>query len=206
MEKASTSLRLFDKAKEAKRNGDYREALKLYKQAYEEFPEDQDLQSTMYAMAKVYLLIGDYEKSCSLFQAGLTQKLFKFDERVGRFYKEYLFAKYSGEVAESGPEYVWFRNLTADYSIFIGLTHYLLENNGAELLSRYRNDFNNHMQSVAGKTAAAPSQEYIRTCYDYGWIRVMAIASESYNRCFDKIDLGYVQRRKQEFLDILKTI
>lgn len=205
-ERAQKSKLLFDQAVELKRKGQYTAALMIYKQAYNVFPDDPDIQSTMYAMAKIYLLIGDYEKSCSLFQAGLTQKLYKFDERVGRFYKTYLFNQYSGTLSESDPEYVWFRNLTADYSIFIGLTHYLLENNGAELLSRYRNDFINHIMSVAGKTAAPPSQGYLRTCYDYGWIRVLAIASESYNRCFDKIDFGHVQKRKQEFLDILQTI
>ena len=205
-DRAQKSQQIFYQAQEQKRNGQYQLALKTYKQAYEEFPEDQDLQSTMYAMAKIYLLLGDYEKACSLFQAGLTQKLAQHDERTAKFYKKCMEGQYYGSMSESDSDFAWFQQLTADYSIFIGLSHYLLENNGAELLSRYRNDFNNHIMSVAGKSAAPPSQEYIRTCYDYGWSRVMAIASESYNRCFDKIDLGYVQRRKQEFLDILKTI
>ena len=205
-ERAQNSKLLFDQAVELKRKGQYTSALMLYKKAYNVFPEDQDLQSTMYAMAKIYLLLGDYEKACSLFQAGLTQKLAQHDERTAKFYKKCMEGQYYGSMSESDSDFAWFQQLTADYSIFIGLSHYLLENNGAELLSRYRNDFNNHIMSVAGKSAAPPSQEYIRTCYDYGWSRVMAIASESYNRCFDKIDLGYVQRRKQEFLDILETI
>ena len=205
-ERAQKSQQLFNRATEQKRQGQYQLALKTYKQAYEVFPEDQDLQSTMYAMAKVYLLIGDYEKACALFQDGLTQKLFKDDERVARFYNKYLMEKYRGTISESDPEYVWFKKMTADYSIFIGLTHYLLENNGAELLDQYRYDFINHIKSVAGKPAEPPSREYLVTCYEYGWTRVLAIASESFNRCFDKIDLGYVQKRKQEFLDILKTI
>ena len=204
--KAQNSKLLFDQAVELKRKGQYTAALMLYKQAYNAFPNDPDLQSTMYAMAKIYLLLGDYEKACTLFQDGLTQKLAQHDERTAKFYKKYLESQCYGGMSESDPDFSWFHQLTADYSIFIGLSHYLLENNGAELLSRYRNDFNNHIMSVAGKTAAPPSQGYLRTCYDYGWIRVLAIASESYNRCFDKIDFGHVQKRKQEFLDILKTI
>ena len=203
---AQNSKLLFDQAVELKRKGQYTAALMLYKQAYNVFPDDPDVQSTMYAMAKLYLLLGDYEKACTLFQDGLTQKLARHDEHTARFYKKYMESQCYGGMSESDPDFSWFQQLTADYSIFIGLSHYLLENNGAELLSRYRNDFNNHIMSVAGKTAAPPSRGYLRTCYDYGWIRVLAIASESYNRCFDKIDFGHVQKRKQEFLDILETI
>ena len=205
-EKAQQSQIYFNKAVDQKRYGNYRDALKLYKQAYEIFPDDPDLQSTMYAMAKVYLLLGDYEKACTLFQDGLTQKLAQNDEHSARFYQKYIMSQYSGGLSGSDPDYVWFNKQTADYSIFIGLSHYLLEGNGAELLKRFGYDFNNHMQSVAGNAAVQPSVEYIRTCYDYGWSRVIAIASESYNRCFDKIDFGHVQKRKQEFLDILETI
>ena len=203
---AQNSKLLFDQAVELKRKGQYAAALMIYKQAYNVFPDDPDIQSTMYAMAKIYLLIGDYEKACTLFQDGLTMKLAQTDERTGRFYQKYVMSEFSGGLSESDPDYQWFQKLTADYSIFIGLSHYLLENDGYELLSRYRYDFNNHMQSVAGKPVPQPSVDYLRTCYDYGWSRVIAIASESYNRCFDKIDLGYVQKRKQEFLDILETI
>ena len=204
--KAQNSKLLFDQAVELKRKGQYAAALMLYKQAYNTFPDDPDVQSTMYAMAKIYLLTGDYEKACTLFQDGLTMKLAQTDERTGRFYQKNVMSEFSGGLSESDPDYQWFHKLTADYSIFIGLSHYLLENDGYELLSRYRYDFNNHMQSVAGKSAPQPSADYLRTCYDYGWSRVIAIASESYNRCFDKIDFGHVQKRKQEFLDILETI
>lgn len=204
--KAQNSKLLFDNAVELKRKGQYTAALTLYKSAYESYPDDPDVQSTMYAMAKIYLLTGDYEKACALFQDGLTMKLAQTDERTGRFYQKYVMSEFSGGLSESDPDYQWFQKLTADYSIFIGLSHYLLENDGYELLSRYRYDFNNHMQSVAGKPVPQPSVDYLRTCYDYGWSRVIAIASESYNRCFDKIDLGYVQKRKQEFLNIIKTI
>jgi len=205
-ERAQKSQLLFNKAKEQKRNGEYKSALRTYKQAYDVFPEDQDVQSTMYAMAKVYLLIGDYEKACALFQDGLTMKLAQNRERTGKFYQKYVMTKFSGGLSESDPEYVWFRNLTADYSIFIGLSHYLLENEGAELLSQYRYDFNNHMQSVAGKSAAMPSREYLQTCYEYGWVRVILIASEFMDRGIPEINIDHVQERKQEFLDILKTI
>lgn len=204
--KAQNSKLLFDQAVELKRKGQYAAALTLYKSAYESYPDDPDVQSTMYAMAKIYLLTGDYEKACTLFQDGLTMKLAQTDERTGRFYQKNVMSEFSGGLSESDPDYQWFHKLTADYSIFIGLSHYLLENDGYELLSRYRYDFNNHMQSVAGKSAPQPSADYLRTCYDYGWSRVIAIASESYNRCFDKIDFGHVQKRKQEFLDILETI
>lgn len=205
-ERAKKSQLLFNQANEQKRSGQYQSALSTYKQAYEIFPEDQDVQSTMYAMAKVYLLIGDYEKSCALFQDGLTMKLVQTDERVARFYKKYLQDKFTGNLNESDPEFVWFKKLTADYSIFIGLTHYLLENNGAELLDQYRYDFINHIKSVAGKPAEPPSREYLVTCYEYGWPRVLAIASESSDRWVLNIDVGHVQKRKQEFLDILETI
>ena len=205
-ERAQKSQQLFNRAKEQKRQGQYQAALITYKQAYEAYPDDPDVQSTMYAMAKVYLLIGDYEKSCALFQDGLTMKLAQTDERVARFYKKYLQDKFTGNLNESDSEFVWFKNLTADYSIFIGLTHYLLENNGAELLDQYRYDFINHIKSVAGKSAEPPSREYLVTCYEYGWTRVLAIASESSDRWVLNIDVGYVQKRKQEFLDILDTI
>ena len=199
--KAQNSKLLFDQAVELKRKGQYQASLMLYKQAYNIFPDDPDVQSTMYAMAKIYLLIGDYEKACALFQDGLTMKLAQNRERTGKFYQKYVMTKFTGGLSESDPEYVWFRNLTADYSIFIGLSHYLLENEGAELLSQYRYDFNNHMQSVAGKSAAMPSREYLQTCYEHGWERVILIASE-----FKDSSLDHVQERKQEFLDILKTI
>ena len=204
--KAQNSKLLFDQAIELKRKGQYTAALMLYKQAYNAFPDDPDLQSTMYAMAKIYLLLGDYEKACTLFQDGLTQKLAQHDERTAKFYKKYLESQYYGGMSETDPDYIWFNDLTADYSIFIGLTHLMLENNGAALLIEYKTDFDNHIKSVAGKKAAQPSWSYLKTCHNYGWSRVLAIASESYNRCFDKIDLGYVQKRKQEFLDILETI
>lgn len=205
-EKAQSSKHLFDKALEYKRNEQYQAALKTYKQAYEAYPDDPDVQSTMYAMAKIYLLIGDYEKACALFQDGLTMKLAQNRDRTGKFYQKYVMTKFTGGLSESDPEYVWFRNLTADYSIFIGLSHYLLENDGAELLSQYRNDFNNHMQSVAGKPAARPSAEYLQTCYEYGWVRVILIASEFKDSSLSGIYIDHVQERKQEFLDILKTI
>ena len=204
--KAQNSKLLFDQAVELKRKGQYQASLMLYKQAYNVFPDDPDVQSTMYAMAKIYLLIGDYEKACALFQDGLTMKLAQNRERTGKFYQKYVMTKFSGGLSESDPEYVWFRNLTADYSIFIGLSHYLLENEGAELLSQYRYDFNNHMQSVAGKSAAMPSREYLQTCYEYGWVRVILIASEFMDRGIPEINIDHVQERKQEFLDILKTI
>ena len=204
--KAQNSKLLFDQAVELKRKGQYTAALMLYKQAYNAFPDDPDLQSTMYAMAKIYLLLGDYEKACTLFQDGLTQKLAQHDERTAKFSKKYLESQYYGGMSETDPDYIWFNDLTADYSIFIGLTHLMLENNGAALLIEYKTDFDNHIKSVAGKKAAQPSWSYLKTCHNYGWSRVLAIASESYNRCFDKIDLGYVQNRKQEFLDILETI
>ncbi|MCR5723303.1 MAG: tetratricopeptide repeat protein [Lachnospiraceae bacterium] len=205
-DRAQKSQQLFYQAQEQKRNGQYQLALKTYKQAYEIFPEDQDLQSTMYAMAKIYLLLGDYEKACTLFQDGLTQKLAQHDERTAKFYKNYMESQCYGGMSEADPDYIWLNDLTADYAIFIGLTHLMLENNGAALLLEYKTDFDNHIKSVAGKKAAQPSWSYLKTCYNYGWSRVIGIASESYNRCFDKIDLGYVQRRKQEFLDILETI
>ena len=204
--KAQNSKLLFDQAVELKRKGQYQASLMLYKQAYNIFPDDPDVQSTMYAMAKIYLLIGDYEKACALFQDGLTMKLAQNRERTGKFYQKYVMTKFSGGLSESDPEYVWFRNLTADYSIFIGLSHYLLENEGAELLSQYRYDFNNHMQSVAGKSAAMPSREYLQTCYEYGWVRVILIASEFKDSSLSGIYIDHVQERKQEFLDILKTI
>lgn len=199
--KAQNSKLLFDQAVELKRKGQYQASLMLYKQAYNVFPDDPDVQSTMYAMAKIYLLIGDYEKACALFQDGLTMKLAQNRERTGKFYQKYVINFFTGDLSESNPEYVWFRNLTADYSIFIGLSHYLLENEGAELLSQYRYDFINHIQSVAGKPAAMPSREYLQTCYEHGWERVILIASE-----FKDSSLDHVQERKQEFLDILKTI
>ena len=204
--KAQNSKLLFDKAVELKRKGQYTAALTLYKSAYESYPDDPDVQSTMYAMAKIYLLIGDYEKACALFQDGLTMKLSQAGERTGRFYQKYVMNRFSGGLSESDPDYQWFQNLTADYSIFIGLSHYLLENDGAELLSRYRYDFNNHMQSVAGKPANRPSAEYLQTCYEYGWVRVILIASEFADRGLSDIYIDHVKERKQEFLDILKTI
>lgn len=205
--KAQNSKLLFDQAVELKRKGQYVAALTLYKSAYESYPDDPDVQSTMYAMAKIYLLIGDYEKACALFQDGLTMKLAQVGERTGRFYQKYVMNRFSGGLSESDPDYQWFQNLTADYSIFIGLSHYLLENEGAELLSQYRYDFNNHMQSVAGKPANRPSAEYLQTCYEYGWVRVILIAGEFADRGLPKeITIDHVQERKQEFLDILKTI
>ena len=204
--KAQNSKLLFDQAVELKRKGQYQASLMLYKQAYNIFPDDPDVQSTMYAMAKIYLLIGDYEKACALFQDGLTMKLAQNRERTGKFYQKYVMTKFTGGLSESDPEYIWFRNLTADYSIFIGLSHYLLENEGVELLSQYRYDFNNHMQSLAGKSAAMPSREYLQTCYEYGWVRVILIASEFKDSSLSGIYIDHVQERKQEFLDILKTI
>ncbi len=131
--KAQNSKLLFDQAVGLKRRGQYTAALMIYKQAYNVFPDDPDVQSTMYAMAKLYLLKGDYEKACTLFQDGLTMKLAQDDDRTARFYQKYLMSQYSGGLSESDPDYVWFQRLTADYSIFLGLSHYMLENNGAEL-------------------------------------------------------------------------
>ena len=204
--KASISLAYFNKAKEMKRNGNYYEALRFYKRAYKAFPEDSDLQSTIYAMAKVYLILGDYEKSCTLFQDGLTQLLAQHDQRTSDFYDYYLNSRFKGTFNEYDPRYIEFRRTTDEYSIFIGLTHFMLIDNGRSFLMEFQSDFDEHIKEVSGRGTGAISKEYFDECFQNGWPRTLIIASESMDRCFYKMDSGKVQKRKQEFLDILDTI
>ena len=200
-EKAQRSYNLFTQAQNLKRNGQYQAALRTYKQAYEAFPEDPDLQSTMYAMAKVYLLMGNYETAYNLFKDGLTQKLAQDDNRTARFYKNFM----TGRIDSSNPEFTWFYKTVEDYTIFIGLTHYLIEDESG-FLRVFRNDFNNHIQAVRGNSNGPISNQYFQTCFEKGWARTIATACESCDRCFDGFDFGHRETRKQEFLDVLKTI
>lgn len=71
------SFELFQKALQEKRNGNYNNALVLYKQSIYAYLNDPQLQNTFYAMAKVFYLDKQYSNSIHCYDIYLSLLLAK---------------------------------------------------------------------------------------------------------------------------------